>query len=530
MAIFLDGFTPGRGLHQGCCISPHLFNCCGQVFADLLSNNTNIKGIVAQGIRNLLAQFADDTSLFLHADEQNMKHVSDTLTYAYRNLGLKVNAEKTVIYRIGTIRGSNAKYYTQAAYAWDDPPIKTLGIEITTDVMDLTQINMIPVLKSIRETLHCWQQRQLTLTGRVLVINTLVESKLVYRLSILPFLDNKWVEEFQQCIISYVWQGKRPKINFGTLTAPKSQGGLRLCDVNAKHKALLCQWIFVLEPNTFLWLAMKSALKPYSEHMSLIWCFNLKVKHIEKELSPSIWRSIFIAWGSFHFFQPNTYDQIIRQIIWYNSNILVDNKPYFNRNLSSKGLKTIEDMLNDQGEIMTPQEIEQKYPGEIWLEYVRLYKAIPKRWSHTLNTETTTGNYVYPYEKLKKQKKPIAGIYRELTSKPSIYLDALNRWRRVPFFICSDKLFHDAFSATSGLTISTKLRDFQYRLLHKKVPSNKELFHWKIRRTPKCDRCTDDDSIDHLLFNCQCIQKLWDQFAFFITNTFSGEAFVINIV
>ena len=38
---------PQRGVHQGCLISPHLYNCCGQVFADLLQQNNQIDGITA---------------------------------------------------------------------------------------------------------------------------------------------------------------------------------------------------------------------------------------------------------------------------------------------------------------------------------------------------------------------------------------------------------------------------------------------------------------------------------------------------
>ena len=94
---------PSSGLHQGCCISPHLYNLTGQVFAHLFHNDTKIVGVKIHDILNLISQFADDTNLFLENEEQSLQEVSETFDIAYRNLGLKVNYDKTTIYRIGSL-------------------------------------------------------------------------------------------------------------------------------------------------------------------------------------------------------------------------------------------------------------------------------------------------------------------------------------------------------------------------------------------------------------------------------------------
>ena len=98
-----DWMVPSSGLHQGCCISPHLFLLTGQVFAHLLETNENIHGIRAHNIMLLLSQFADDTNLFLEATSNVINAVTDSLTIAKSNLGLKVNNEKTTLYRIGLL-------------------------------------------------------------------------------------------------------------------------------------------------------------------------------------------------------------------------------------------------------------------------------------------------------------------------------------------------------------------------------------------------------------------------------------------
>ena len=176
--------TPQCGVHQGRPVSPHLYNCTGQVFADILQNNTQINGILAQQIQNLLAQFADDTTLFLHGSDGNVQAVTEVLMYAHQNLGLQVNFDKTTIYRIGSMKQTNAKYYVQSTYAWDDPPIYTLGVYVSENINHMARLNFLPVLEKAKETLQAWQQRNLTLTGRVLIVNTLIESKFVYRMGV----------------------------------------------------------------------------------------------------------------------------------------------------------------------------------------------------------------------------------------------------------------------------------------------------------------------------------------------------------
>ena len=130
---------------------------------------------------NLLSQFADDTSLYLMASDLNLHGVNETLEYARLNLGLTTNFDKTTVYRIGSLVGSSAKYYKQANFAWSEPPIYTLGVYVSTNLLEMCTLNILPIIEQINTTLDTWNSHNLTLMGRVLVVNTLIESKLTYR-------------------------------------------------------------------------------------------------------------------------------------------------------------------------------------------------------------------------------------------------------------------------------------------------------------------------------------------------------------
>ena len=68
--------SPTRGLHQGCYISPHIYNLVGQLFADLFTHSSKIKGILLREVLNLLSQFADDTSVYLDGAPKKKLYMS----------------------------------------------------------------------------------------------------------------------------------------------------------------------------------------------------------------------------------------------------------------------------------------------------------------------------------------------------------------------------------------------------------------------------------------------------------------------
>ena len=78
------------------------------------------------------------------------------------------------------------------------------------------------------------------------------------------------------------------------------------------------------------------------------------------------------------------------------------------------------------------------------------------------------------------------------------------------------------------ITNITKLRDYQFRLYHKKIPTNKELKKWKIVNSSVCNFCNEEDNIEHFLFECQVIKTLWSDWKKEIENQFQIKA-TINL-
>ena len=91
----------GRGVNQGCCASPMIFSYCSTIMQHIIYANDRIHGININGIRNLLSQFADDTSAFLKYDRLEIEEFTHELYRVEMLMGLKVSYEKTTVYRLG---------------------------------------------------------------------------------------------------------------------------------------------------------------------------------------------------------------------------------------------------------------------------------------------------------------------------------------------------------------------------------------------------------------------------------------------
>lgn len=96
-------FDITRSVHQGSPISSFLFLICSQVQTYLMKSNPQIKGVNVNGAQYLISQFADDTDLYLNFDQQTIDTVIQILERLERNIGLKVNYDKTTIYRMGSV-------------------------------------------------------------------------------------------------------------------------------------------------------------------------------------------------------------------------------------------------------------------------------------------------------------------------------------------------------------------------------------------------------------------------------------------
>ena len=95
-----DWFQIGKGVHQGCILSPCLFN----LYAEYIMRNAGLDeapaGIKIAGRNNL--RYADDTALMAESEEE-LKSLLMKVKEESEKVGLKLNIQKTKIMASGPI-------------------------------------------------------------------------------------------------------------------------------------------------------------------------------------------------------------------------------------------------------------------------------------------------------------------------------------------------------------------------------------------------------------------------------------------
>ena len=96
-----DWFQIGKGVHQGCVLSPYLFN----LYAEYIMRNAGVEEaqagvkIAGRNINNL--RYADDTTLM--AEREELKTLLLKVKEESEKVGLKLNIQKTKIVAFGPI-------------------------------------------------------------------------------------------------------------------------------------------------------------------------------------------------------------------------------------------------------------------------------------------------------------------------------------------------------------------------------------------------------------------------------------------
>ena len=117
-----------KSVHQGGPMSAILFIATAETLAVSIRADNRIKGVFMRELEQLLNQYADDTDMCLDASNENViEKVFQHLHNFNKSTGCEVNYDKTTIYRIGSLRDSSAKLYTEKNLSWVENEINVLG-------------------------------------------------------------------------------------------------------------------------------------------------------------------------------------------------------------------------------------------------------------------------------------------------------------------------------------------------------------------------------------------------------------------
>ena len=261
---------------------------------------------------------------------------------------------------------------------WSTGSIKILGIQINPDRKKMIQENFEIVLHKMAQVLTIWNSRNLTLTGRVLVVNTLVCSLATQKFICLPTPEESFFDSVKKMIRNFLWKNGRPKIAYNQLVQETHKGGLKLIDLKTKEQALKIKWVkLAMEPKEFFWKHAMRSLMPIPE---LYECNIKRDKAKEIFKVDTFWNSVLEAWSEINYHKPVQREEILGQVIWYNSHIQLEHTDKAFDKMRKKQILKIRDIYDEQdNKILSYNEVFNRY-GDVgcYLTYYRLISSITK--------------------------------------------------------------------------------------------------------------------------------------------------------
>ena len=205
-----------------------------------IKNNKRIHGIKikvdsGEEYEETISQYADDANIWSLYEKESLNQIIYELEQFYASTGLRVNYDKSIMYRAGSLQDTEERMYLDKKFRWSNDKIDTLGMIIGIDDSDLESLNYETILKKANNIVTSWAQRNITLLGKIEIINSLVGSLFVYKMQQLPLMSKKVIAEITMLITKFVWNGRKPKIQNSILTAEKQLGGRKDKDIKIKH-------------------------------------------------------------------------------------------------------------------------------------------------------------------------------------------------------------------------------------------------------------------------------------------------------
>ena len=506
--FFSNKIELSRGCRQGDPISPYVFVLCAEILSHVIREKQDIKGIMVYDREVKLSQYADDTTIYLRGDRESLCGVMRVLEWFRKVSGLSINRDKTSVVKLGVLRGRSMSWEGKFGLKWTSV-FEVLGVKYDIDKMEtIADDNISLKLSDIKKLISIWSSRALTPYGKVVIIKSLLMSKITHILLSLPTPSENMFAQLDAIFFGFIWGNKPPKFRREIVEANIVEGGLKLHNLKKFDAALKIGWL-----KRYINTNSKWTITPKVNEFDGLFMFGMDYieRLLEMTFNPfwlDVLKSLKILWTDDKIIIK---DNILLTPIWYNNKLRLQVK----REWILKGIYTVNDLLDSDGTLLTLGEFEHKYQiRSNFLEFgsvcqkINRFLQLRERPIYSMeNPADCLLNVV-----LRKDKKGVSTIYSLLLNKnPSIVNKACTKWNEKIGESTSEFDFRKSFSMNSMFD-DIYLRYIQFRTLHRRFFTNNILYKMRIKDSPVCNFCaTNEDSIEHMLIECEIVQSLWHE-------------------
>ena len=497
-----------------------------------IRNNASIKGIIFENHSNdsspfKVLQYADDTTLLLK-DENELLAALDDIEHFSSFSGLKLNRSKSLGMWIGSSK-SNTNTPGDISWVKCGESIKILGIFFcaTKEASSLSQ-NWDNKVDKIRQLVHRWQRRQLSMYGKILICKTFLISQLAYTIqALVP--PEKILNTLDSIIFKFIWQKKHSnkkafeKIKRKVMCQSVSNGGLSMISIKTQSKLFQLKWIRHLieakiqnrNENNLIDCIFKN-LGGFTYFLS----FSTKLKETDlPQNMTKFWKSVALVWSDFKHNENLTeeYDseQMLSQPLFFNKHIIFRGRTLYFHTWVRKGLKFVFQFIGN-GQWKSKKEVEEKVNGlaNTHFEYYALLNGISHKMNKALSSQSEVLTTPHKFNVAGVIRKTLENslklinlsnvILRQKLIGGNVETCGRNFWLRKTGFDINPN-----YKMANFATKESRLRLLHFKILHNIYPSNILLRKMGIKDSDLCDFCKERDVVEHMFINCKLLEGFW---------------------
>ena len=258
-----------------------------------------------------LSVFADDLTTFV-SNTRFFFSLKGLLDRFGEISGLKLNEEKKEAYWLESFRDSPEDIGIDKV----NKPMKILGIFFAYNWQKFQELNFENIMKSIQKSINAWRWRNLTLIGRIQIINTFTIPKFMFRASLIS-LTKEIGKQVNSVLYNFISNSGQDKIKRFTLISDYKNGGLRMPHIETliKTQRIMCMKKYLDSHNSTWKIFLDSYLPDFGRSFP-IKC-NYHARFLPKTL-PKFYKQRSSEWEEYKKSPVVTSPDMLKEFIWNN--------------------------------------------------------------------------------------------------------------------------------------------------------------------------------------------------------------------
>ena len=297
---------------------------------------------------------------------------------------------------------------TMPKHEWSQ---KFTSLDILYDINNFANIsdqNINEKIKEIQKLMFIWNGRNLTPYGKIIIIKSLLISKITHVLLSLPSPSQLTLNKIEKMFQNFILGQTNPKFRKEMMENALNLGGLTMTNISTFDSALKLSWLkkFITQIEGWVEFPLAFNIQNIFEYG------DRNTNNLQAEIKNKFWKDIILSARKLENVCIITnYIQIQNIPLWYNSQLNLG----YRREWAEKGYFIIKDILNGLGYLMTKEELNERGLKIHFLDYESLKFNFDKIVQNIDKTIPIIGPHLpRPLFEIGLTQKGCSGTYRKM--------------------------------------------------------------------------------------------------------------------